>query len=42
MTIGSYLPGLDEATWPRDDNGDGIDAYAVVDFIRFEQRSPAH
>lgn len=39
MTIGSYLSGpVDLATWPDDASGTAKDAYAVLDFIRFEQR----
>ncbi|WP_164861519.1 glycoside hydrolase family 16 protein [Microbacterium sp. CPCC 204701] len=40
LTIGSALSGLvDEATWPRDTAGHPVDAYAGVDFVRFEQRA---
>ncbi len=40
LTIGSALSGpVDENTWPRDASGTPIDAYASVDFIRFEQRA---
>lgn len=42
LTVGSYLSGpVDIATWPQDETGNPIDAYAVVDFVRFEQRSEA-
>lgn len=40
MTVGSGLSGPpNHGTWPRDENGNEIDPYAVFDFIRFEQRS---
>lgn len=40
LTVGSYLSGpVDATTWPRDEEGKEIDPYAVVDFVRFEQRT---
>ena len=39
LTIGSHLSGpVDTATWPRDANGNPTGPYAVVDFVRFDQR----
>jgi beta-glucanase (GH16 family) len=40
LTVGSYLSGpVDATTWPRDEEGKELDPYAVVDFVRFEQRA---
>ncbi|PPH51681.1 family 16 glycosylhydrolase [Rathayibacter sp. AY1E2] len=39
LTVGSFLSGdVDESTWPRNGTESSPNAYAVVDFIRFEQR----
>ena len=39
VTVGSGASGpVDLATWPQDEDGTRIDAYASVDLLRFEQR----
>jgi beta-glucanase (GH16 family) len=40
LIIGSHLSGpVQLETWPRAASGADVDAYAIVDFIRFEQRA---